>query len=388
MSIEPVQTELQQQEALMRGRLPAAKRWVIKIGSALLTGDGQGIDQAGIDTWTEQIAALQKLGRQPVLVSSGAVAEGCARLGFKRRPREIHELQAAAAVGQMGLIQAYETAFQRFGLRTALILLTHDDLSNRQRYLNARATLTRLLALGVVPVINENDTVATDEIKFGDNDTLAALVTNLLQAEVLVLLTDRHGMHEADPSVQPDAPLLSFARTNDSRLDGMAGASAGLLGRGGMFTKLTAARYAARSGAMTLIANGREPEVISRLQRGESLGTLLAGDLEPLLARKRWIIGQLRTKGQIRLDAGAVQVLRTAGRSLLPVGVVATEGDYERGDLVLCLDPAGQPVAKGLINYSSLETAKILGAASDEIEGRLGFVAEPELVHRDNLVLL
>ncbi len=371
-----------------RARLPAMRRWVVKIGSALLTADGQGIDLAGIERWTAQIAAMRQRGCDVVLVSSGAVAEGVARLKFRRRPHEIHELQAAAAVGQMGLIQAYETAFQRFGLRTALILLTHDDLSNRQRYLNARATLTTLLRLGVVPVINENDTVATDEIRFGDNDTLAALVANLLQTDALVLLTDRDGLHEQDPRQNPEAAVVSFARTNDPKLDQMAGGSSGALGRGGMLTKLTAARYAARSGAVTLIANGRTPEVIDRLQRGEALGTLLAGDLEPLVARKRWIVGQLRSKGQLTLDDGAVRVLRTAGRSLLPVGVTAAQGRFERGDLVLCVDSQGRPVAKGLINYSSQDTARILGVSSGEIEQRLGFVAEPELVHRDNLVLL
>jgi glutamate 5-kinase len=375
-------------EADYRARLPAARRWVVKIGSALLTDDGQGIDAAGIERWAGQIAALQSEGCQVALVSSGAVAEGSVRLGLRQRPRRIHELQAAAAVGQMGLIQAYETAFQRYGLRTALVLLTHEDLSHRERYLNARATLQTLGELGVVPVINENDTVATDEIRFGDNDTLAALVTNLLQADVLVLLTDLAGLHQTDPRLDASAPLISFSHASDERLDAMAGTSPGVLGRGGMVTKLAAARFAARSGAMTVIANGRETDVILRLRRGDPLGTLLAADLEPLVARKRWIAGQLRTRGEVVLDDGAVRVLKTAGRSLLPVGVTATRGKYERGDVVLCVDASGHAIAKGLINYSSAETALILGANSDEIEARLGLVAEPELVHRDNLVLL
>jgi glutamate 5-kinase len=375
-------------ESEFRAAIAASRRWVVKIGSALLTANGQGVDRAGIERWTAQIAALQEGGCEVVLVSSGAVAEGSARLGFRQRPRKIHELQAAAAVGQMGLIEAYESAFQRHGLRTALVLLTHDDLSHRERYLNARATLRTLAELGVVPVINENDTVATEEIKFGDNDTLAALVTNLVEAEVLVLLTDRGGLHESDPRLDASAPIVSFAPASDRRLDSMAGTTPGILGRGGMVTKLSAARVAARSGAMTVIADGRTPDVVVRLWRGESIGTLLVGDLEPLDARKRWIAGQLRTKGELVLDDGAVRVLRTAGRSLLPVGVTATRGKFERGDVVLCVDATGAAIAKGLINYSSVETARILGANSEQIETRLGFVAEPELVHRDNLVLL
>jgi glutamate 5-kinase len=371
-----------------RQALAGQRRWVVKLGSALLTADGRGLDRAGIAEWVRQIAALKKDGCDVVLVSSGAVAEGVARLGLRARPGTIHELQAAAAVGQMGLIEAYEAAFQQYGLHTALALLTHDDLANRRRYLNARSTLKTLLEYGVVPVINENDTVATEEIRFGDNDTLAAMVTNLVEAQVLVLLTDQDGLYEADPRQQPDAPLVGFRRANDADLTAMAGQGAGTHGRGGMATKLGAARVAARSGACTVIANGRTQDVLMRVRAGETVGSLLVPDVEPMVARKRWIAGQLKTKGEIVLDAGAARVVREAGRSLLPVGVTASRGTYARGDVVLCLDPAGAPVAKGLINYSSEETSRILGCATRDIAARLGYMDEPELVHRDNLVLL
>jgi glutamate 5-kinase len=371
-----------------RQRLRSLERWVVKIGSSLLTAEGQGIDRESIQRWAGEIANLVAQGCEVVLVTSGAIAEGCSRLGFRERPKAIHELQAAAAVGQMGLIEAYERAFQRHGLRTALVLLTHDDLSNRQRYLNARTTLRTLLELGVVPVINENDTVATDEIRFGDNDTLGALVTNLVEAHVLVLLTDRDGLYEADPDIDPSAPLVGFARANDASLVKMAGKGAGTVGVGGMATKIGAARVASRSGARTLIANGAAVDVLVKLRAGENVGTLLAPDVEVLLARKRWIAGQLKTKGELVLDAGAVKVLRHGGKSLLAVGVTATRGKFARGEVVLCLDPESGAVAKGLVNYSSDETEKILGCATRDIEGRLGFVREPELMHRDNLVLL
>jgi glutamate 5-kinase len=371
-----------------RDRLKRLQRWVVKIGSSLLTADGQGIDHDGIARWAGEIAQLVKEGCEVVLVSSGAIAEGCARLGFRERPKAIHELQAAAAVGQAGLIEAYETAFRRHGLRTALVLLTHDDLSNRQRYLNARTTLRTLLEFGVVPVINENDTVATDEIRFGDNDTLGALVTNLVEAHVLVLLTDRDGLYEADPDAVVNPPLVTFARANDARLIKMAGTGASSVGVGGMATKVAAARVAARSGAHTLIANGATEDVLVNLRAGAQIGTLLSPDVEVLLARKRWIAGQLKTKGELVLDAGAVKVLRHGGKSLLPVGVTATRGKFARGEVVLCLDPESGAVAKGLVNYSSDEAAKILGCATREIQERLGYVREPELMHRDNLVLL
>jgi glutamate 5-kinase len=375
--------ELQQRE-----RLCALNLWVVKIGSSSLTAAGAGLDRSAIQRWVSDIAELRRAGCQIVLVSSGAVAEGCSRLKFAARPTAVHELQAAAAVGQMGLIEAYETAFQAHGLRTALILLTHDDLSNRERYLNARTTLKTLLELGVVPVINENDTVATDEIRFGDNDTLAALVTNLVEAHVLALLTDRDGLYENDPRQRADARLVGFGRANDAELTAMAGADPGKVGRGGMATKLAAARIAARSGARTLIANAAVPDVLLKLRRGDALGTLLVPDIGVLVARKRWIAGQLKTKGELMLDAGAVRVLKHGGKSLLPVGVTAVRGRFNRGDVVLCVDPLGTAVAKGLVNYGSDEASKILGCATRDIEARLGYVDEPELVHRDNLVLL
>lgn len=375
-------------EVEARRGIVTARRWVVKLGSALLTGDGKGLDRAGIATWVEQIAQLKAVGCEVLLVTSGAVAEGVSRLGLAARPTTIHELQAAAAVGQMGLIEAYETAFAQFGLRTALALLTHDDLANRRRYLNARSTLKTLLAYGVVPIINENDTVATEEIRFGDNDTLAAMVTNLIEAEVLVLLTDQQGLFESDPRQNPNAALVTFGRANDQQFTVMAGAGVGTLGRGGMATKLGAARVAAHSGASTVIANGRVGDVLLKIQRGEAVGSLLVPDVEPMVARKRWIAGQLKTKGEIVLDDGAARVVRESGRSLLPVGVTGARGNFLRGDVVLCLDGEGRPVAKGLINYSSEETARILGCATKDIRGRLGYMDEPELMHRDNLVLL
>ena len=371
-----------------RRQLTAARRWVVKIGSALLTNDGLGLARDAIAGWVEQIVALQQRGHEIVLVSSGAIAEGMARLDWPRRPREVHRLQAAAAVGQMGLVEAYESCFQRHGRHTAQILLDHDDLSNRQRYLNARRTLTELIRLGVVPVVNENDTVVTDEIRFGDNDTLAALVANLVEARLLVILTDREGLYSADPRANPDATLIHRGRALDTSLDAIAGGSAGHLGRGGMVTKLRAARLAARSGAHTVIIGGAIPQVLTRLADCEQLGTLLVADAEPLVARKQWLAGQLQLKGTLTLDDGAVRVLRDLGRSLLPVGVLATQGVYSRGDLVRCVARDGREVARGLTNYSSEETRRILGLASDRIAEVLGYLGDPELVHRDNLVVL
>lgn len=370
-----------------RSRVARAKTWVVKIGSALITGDGEGLDKAGIDVWCGQVAALVEAGKRVALVSSGAVAEGCRRLGYRRRPTAIHELQAAAAVGQSGLIEAYQNAFNAHGRDTALVLLTHDDLANRQRYLNARATLSTLLDLGLVPVVNENDSVATDEIKLGDNDTLAALVANLLPADVLAVLTDRTGLHEADPRLAPEAPLVPEAAAMDPRLDNMAGGGAGRLGRGGMATKLAAARAAARSGTSTVIANGREPDVLLRLGRGEAVGTLLRAELAPLDARKRWLAGQLRAKGELHVDAGAAQAIRQRGVSILPAGVTQVAGDFRRGDLVRVVDAEGGEIGKGLANYDAAEAQRILGRKSSAIAAVLGYMGEGELVHRDNLVV-
>jgi glutamate 5-kinase len=365
----------------------SCRRWVVKIGSSLLTNDGQGLAVEAISGWVEQIAGLRQAGREVLLVSSGAVAEGMTRLGWKRRPHALHELQAAAAVGQMGLIQTYESRFQKFGLHTAQVLLTHEDLADRQRHLNARSTLRTLLGLGVIPVVNENDTVTTDEIRFGDNDTLAALVANLIEADLLIFLTDQGGMYDGDPRRQPDARLIPEADADDAALDSMASASGGALGRGGMQTKVRAARRAARSGAMTLIAPGREPNILQRIAAGESLGTRLYPSSAPLAARKRWLAGQLQVRGRLQLDAGATQVLCGAGRSLLPVGVVGIEGNFERGDLVACIGHDGREIARGLVNYSAIESQQIIGKPSSRIEELLGYVDEPELIHRDNLVL-
>lgn len=371
-----------------RPSLAQSDTWVVKVGSALLAADGRGVASGCLDDWCRQIVELLAAGRRAVLVSSGAVAEGCRRLGFAERPTAVHELQAAAAVGQSGVSEAYERAFGRYGRRTALVLLTHDDLSNRQRYLNARMTLTTLLDLGVVPIVNENDSVATEEIKLGDNDTLAGMVASLLAADVLVVLTDQDGLHEADPRQHPNAPLLPLAAASDAKLDAMAGAGAGRLGRGGMLTKLSAARMAALSGTHTVIANGRSPGVLVRLANDEPQGTMLTAAVAPMDARKRWIAGQLRAKGELRLDAGAVRAVLHRGVSILPVGVVAVAGDFRRGDMVRVVDDGGEEVAKGLVNYDVLESHRLIGCRSDAIEGILGYVEQPELIHRDNLVVL
>lgn len=371
-----------------RRQLANARRIVVKIGSALLTNDGRGLCVEGLDAWVAQIAALRARGCEIVLVSSGAVAEGMTRLGWAQRPDDLHHLQAAAAVGQMGLVQAYEERFRRHGLQTAQILLGHDDISARDRYLNARNTLLTLLELSVVPVVNENDSVVTDEIRFGDNDTLAALVANLVDADALVILTDQRGLYSSDPRHHADAELIAQADAADPALDAMVGGSAGSLGRGGMLTKLRAARLAARSGADTLIAGGREPEVLCRALAGESLGTLLLAKEPPMAARKKWLAGQLRLRGSLLVDAGAARVLRQQGRSLLAVGVTEVSGDFERGDLVSCVDPDGREVARGLVNYRADEVRKISGCASFAIAEKLGYLAEPELIHRDNMVLV
>lgn len=366
----------------------AAQRVVVKVGSSLVTNDGRGLDLDAISRWAEQIAAVRSMGKQVLLVSSGAVAEGMQRLGWPRRPRQIHELQAAAAVGQMGLAQAYETRFKSLGLQTAQILLTHADLADRSRYLNARSTLVTLLALGVVPVINENDTVVTDEIKFGDNDTLAALVTNLVEGDALVILTDQAGLYSSDPRVDPSATLVRHGRAEDPALEAMAGGAGSAIARGGMLTKVLAARRAARSGASTVIASGREPDVLRRLANGEALGTELTASAAVLTARKQWMADHLLTKGKVVVDDGAATALAKGGRSLLPIGVVDVVGSFQRGDLVGCIDSSGREVARGLVNYSSDEARLIARKPTSAIESALGFIEEPELIHRDNLVLL
>ncbi|MCI0401196.1 MAG: glutamate 5-kinase [Gammaproteobacteria bacterium] len=370
-----------------RASLPRARRWVVKIGSALLTDNGRGLRVDLLENWVGQMAELCRQDKEIALVSSGSIAEGIFRLGWKRRPRAIHELQAAAAVGQMGLVQAYESGFQRYGMRTAQVLLTHDDMSERQRYLNARSTLRSLLALRVIPVVNENDTVATDEIRFGDNDTLAGLLANLIEAEVLVILTDQEGLYERDPRRDPKAKLLEEGRAGDPGLEVMAG-EGGAWGRGGMRTKLKAAALAARSGTATVIASGLTPAVLARISSGEGIGTFLEPGRTPLAARKQWLAGHLQLRGRLVLDEGAVEVLHKRGKSLLAVGVTAVEGDFNRGEVVACVGPDGREIARGLVNYNANETRHIMGQPSDRIEELLGYVDEPELIHRDNLVLL
>ena len=370
-----------------RQALTQSRRILVKIGSALLTNDGQGLDVAAIEGWVSQMAQLRAQGHELLLVTSGSVAEGMARLGWKQRPKSVHELQAAAAVGQMGLIQTWETAFKKHGINSAQILLTHDDLSNRKRYLNARSALRTLLDLGVVPIINENDTVATDEIRFGDNDTLGALVTNLLEVDTLVLLTDQFGLFDADPRQNPNASLISEGRAQDPALLAVAG-DGGALGRGGMFTKVRAARLAARSGARTVILGGRTEQALTRLFEGEVLGTLLLPDDEPITARKRWLAGHLQEKGVLVLDSGASKAVQQQGKSLLPVGVKEVRGRFARGELVVCVDETEQRLAKGLINYSSNEARLLAGQPSNQIERILGYVEATELIHRDNLVVI
>jgi glutamate 5-kinase len=371
-----------------RDYLQATRRWVIKIGSALLTNDGHGLDKPAIDDWVAQIATLRSAGVEVVLVSSGAVAAGISRLGWKRRPKAIHDLQAAAAVGQMGLVQTWEAAFARHGLHTAQILLVHDDLSNRQRYLNARRTLQTLLDLGVIPVVNENDTVATDEIRFGDNDTLGGIVANLIDADLLTILTDQIGLFEQNPREFPDAVLIHEGQAGDDRLDEYARGGAGALGRGGMMTKLKAARLAARSGSHTVIAGGRQPGVLLDIAAGKPIGTWLKSEQRPLAARKRWLGSHLKIRGVLHLDSGAAQVIRKSGRSLLPVGVVRVEGEFGRGEMVSCVDPAGLEIARGLVNYNADEARKIVGLGSERIAAMLGYHDDDELIHRDNLMLV
>lgn len=366
----------------------SARRLVVKVGSSLVTNDGQGLDHAALARWAHQIAELRHQGREIVLVSSGAIAEGMQRLGWKRRPRAVHELQAAAAVGQMGLIQVYESLFRKHGLLTSQILLTHEDLADRKRYLNARSTLRTLLQLAVIPIINENDTVAIDEIRFGDNDTLASLVTNLIEADALVILTDQAGLFDRDPRKDPGAQLVNEGRAGDPQLEVMAGGAGSAIGLGGMLTKVIAAKRAARSGAHTIIASGRLENVLLRLAAGEHVGTHLVADRPTLAARKQWLADHLQVRGQLYLDAGAVKALREHGKSLLPIGVHEIEGEFDRGEVVGCFDESRKEIARGLINYNSGETRRILRTPSSEIETKLGYVGEPELIHRDNLVLL
>lgn len=366
----------------------SANRLVVKVGSSLVTNAGQGLDHDALARWAEQIAELKHRKKQIVLVSSGAVAEGMQRLGWKRRPNALHELQAAAAVGQMGLVEAYESCFRRHGMHTAQVLLTHEDLSDRKRYLNARSTLRTLLDLDVIPVINENDTVATDEIRFGDNDTLAALVTNLIEADALVILTDQPGLYTRDPRRHKDAEFVHEGKAGDPALEKMAGGVGSHIGSGGMLTKVLAAKRAARSGAATIIASGHEPNVLVRLAQGEAIGTQLLPETMTLAARKQWLADHLQVRGKLRLDDGAVKALKVDGKSLLPIGVYELSGQFERGEVVSCLDPQGREIARGLVNYSAAETGKILKSPSHEIEARLGYIDEPELIHRDNLVLL
>ncbi|TNF60464.1 MAG: glutamate 5-kinase [Burkholderiales bacterium] len=368
--------------------LGAARRIVVKVGSSLVTNEGRGLDEQAIGQWSQQLASLVQQGRELVMVSSGAVAEGMKRLGWATRPREIHELQAAAAVGQMGLVQMYETKLRACGVGSAQVLLTHADLADRERYLNARSTLLTLLDLRVVPVINENDTVVNDEIKFGDNDTLGALVANLIEADLLIILTDQKGLYTADPRRDASAQFVHVARAGDPRLEAMAGGAGSGIGKGGMITKILAAKRAAGSGASTVIAWGREPEVLQRLAGGEPIGTCLVAQTPKNQARKRWMADHLQLRGSVSVDAGAVHKLVSEGKSLLPIGMVSVSGDFSRGDVIAVRDPQGREVARGLANYASPEARLICRRSSADFERLLGYVGEPEMIHRDNLVLM
>ena len=378
-------------EKFNSGVLREARRIVVKVGSSLVTNEGRGLDEGAIGEWSRQLAALVRgdggIRREVIMVSSGAVAEGMKRLGWTVRPREIHELQAAAAVGQMGLAQMYETKLRENGVGSAQVLLTHADLADRERYLNARSTLLTLLTLGVVPVINENDTVVNDEIKFGDNDTLGALVANLVDADALIILTDQKGLYTADPRRDPAAQFVHEARAGDLALEAMAGGAGSSIGRGGMLTKILAAKRAAGSGASTAIAWGREPDVLLRLSQGEAIGTLLVAQTGKTQARKQWMADHLQLRGAVTVDAGAAQKLQTEGKSLLPIGMTAVEGDFSRGDVIAVRDPSGAEIARGLANYASAEARLLCRKPSSEFERLLGYTAEAEMVHRDNLVL-
>ena len=372
--------------------LRQARRIVVKVGSSLVTNEGRGLDAAAIGEWCRQLALLERghdgqAPRELVMVSSGAIAEGMKRLGWRTRPSEVRELQAAAAVGQMGLAQMYETKLSEQRMPSAQVLLTHADLADRERYLNARSTLLTLLELGVVPVINENDTVVTDEIKVGDNDTLGALVTNLVEADVLIILTDQQGLYAADPRREPDAAFIHEAQAGDPQLEAMAGGAGSSIGKGGMITKIIAAKRASGSGADTVIAWGREPDVLLRLARGESIGTLLTARTHKHQARKQWMMDHLQLRGSVTVDAGAAAVLREAGKSLLPIGMVAVEGEFVRGDVIAVRDADGTEIARGLANYASAEARLLCRKPSSEFERLLGYAADPEMVHRDNMVL-
>lgn len=372
---------------MTRERLKSARRWVIKIGSSLLTADGKGLDRQRIGQWCGQIADLVNNGHEVVLVSSGAIAEGMSRLNLNARPHDLPTLQAAAAVGQMGLIQTYEAAFDVHALRTAQVLLTHEDLSNRQRYLNARATLRRLLELKTVPVVNENDTVTTDEIRFGDNDSLGAMVANLIAADVLVILTDQQGLFTDDPRANTQAELIERADPNDENILALAGATGSQIGSGGMRTKVLAARRAADSGTTTVLAHGKVENVISELRQGARIGTMFTSSQPPKLARKQWLASQIKSNGRLQLDSGAASALQQRGVSLLAVGVSQVEGNFKRGELVSCLDEEGTEIARGLSNYDSDASRRIAGHTTDQFESILGYIGEPELINRDNLVL-
>ncbi len=367
--------------------LQDARRIVVKVGSSLVTNEGRGLDEQAIGEWCRQLSALVREGRELIMVSSGAIAEGMKRLGWQQRPKALNELQAAAAVGQMGLAQMYETQLRQNGLGSAQVLLTHADLADRERYLNARSTLLTLLSHGVLPVINENDTVVNDEIKFGDNDTLGALVANLVEADALIILTDQKGLYSADPRVDPSATFVHTARAGDAQLEAMAGGAGSSIGKGGMITKILAAKRAAGSGASTVIAWGRETDVLLRLAKGEAIGTLLVAPTQKQQARKQWMADHLQLRGSITVDKGAVDKVRKEGKSLLPIGMTAVEGEFSRGEVIAILDPQGVEIARGLANYASAEARLICRKPSGEIEASLGYIAEPEMVHRDNLVL-
>ncbi len=367
-------------------QLKACKRIVVKIGSSLLTANGQGLDLEAISHWAKQIVDLHHAGHEMILVTSGAVAEGMVRMKLPHRPTDLPSLQACAAIGQMGLIQTWSSVLDRHHIKTAQVLLTHDDLTDRRRYLNSCDALQQLIDWHVIPVINENDTVSTDEIRFGDNDTLAAMVAGQVHADLLIILTDQQGMFDADPRSNPEAKLLSTVRALDETLFEMAGGS-GTLGTGGMLTKVRAARLAAKSGCPTLIASGESDRVLARLMAGELLGTLFITDDDRMTAHQQWLAAHLQTAGRLVIDDGAVNAIKTQHRSLLPVGVKAIEGHFDRGDVVECVDRQGKRIAVGRVNFSSRSAELVKGLASDKVYQVLGEARSLEMIHRNHMAI-
>jgi len=364
------------------------KRWVIKIGSSLVTKSSTGLNIKNIKDWAGQINELIDQNINVIIVSSGAIAEGMNRLNLVKRPSSSSRLQALAATGQMGLIQAYEVAFKKYNILTAQMLLTHEDLSNRARYLNAKNTLNNLMQYNIIPIINENDTVSTDEIKFGDNDTLASLVANLSGAEKLIILTDQDGLYTNDPRKVKDSKLIKSISVLDKKLNKYAGPSNNILGRGGMITKISAAKKAAKSNTQTIIANGIKKNIlINILNNQDYIGTTIYNKNLAINSKKQWIANSLKIKGKIIVDAGAKKVIKQSGKSLLPVGIKSISGEFKKGDLLAICSSNNIEIATGLTNYGSNELAKIIGMSTARIKKEFGIIDSEVVIHRDNMIL-